>query len=131
MVGFRTEKSCDDSHDVTSVQPIYYSVNEKICDTYLNNFTYGMLQEIPNYGITCDELISQHSIADLAVRSFLYGVGLGLHINDDSEPEELGKSKYLIALVVCAILLFMTISLFNEARKKCWHTEITESAQRI
>jgi len=55
LVGLRTQKLCDSAQDVVSVQPIYYSVDEQMCTEYLQELTSGMLEEIPAFGITCEE----------------------------------------------------------------------------
>lgn len=53
IVGFRTTKSCENAKQIMSVQPIYYSVDEKICKQKLIKLTPGLLEEIPSYGPEC------------------------------------------------------------------------------
>ena len=43
LVGLRTFKRCATSKQILQVQPIYYSVNEGICDNYLIPLGKGML----------------------------------------------------------------------------------------
>ena len=58
LVGFRTTKTCDDAHHLIGIQPIYYSVDDKVCNGYLTKLSSGMLEEIPTYGETCNEMIA-------------------------------------------------------------------------
>jgi len=53
VVGFRTTKSCESAKQILSVQPIYYSVDEKVCKERLVQLTPGLLEEIPSYGPEC------------------------------------------------------------------------------
>lgn len=56
LVGFRTTKRCSSAKQIMSVQPIYFSINEDMCKKVLKPITRGMLEEIPHFGPSCDEI---------------------------------------------------------------------------
>ena len=57
LVGFRTEKACDRANGILSVTPIYYSIDQEVCgDALMRAATDGMMEEIPAYGVTCEEV---------------------------------------------------------------------------
>lgn len=53
LIGFRTSKRCKQTNYINSVQPIYYSLDEKMCKEHLQLVTPGMLEEINDYGLDC------------------------------------------------------------------------------
>ena len=66
LVGFRSEKACDRANDILSVTPIYYSIDEDMCsDPQMRAVTDGMLEEIPAYGVTCEELFTQSTLRQI------------------------------------------------------------------
>lgn len=46
LVGFRSTKRCEESKTIMSLQPIYYSIDEKMCTENLLSLSGGMLSEI-------------------------------------------------------------------------------------
>ena len=54
IIGFRTTKACKEAKKIMSIQPIYYSIDRNMCLKTLKPLSHGMLQEIPQYGPTCN-----------------------------------------------------------------------------
>ena len=52
LVGLRTLKSDQNSSNILSVQPIYFTQGKVLCDDVLQSLTPGMLDEIPTYMTT-------------------------------------------------------------------------------
>ena len=50
LVGFRTTKNCKDSMLIRSLQPIYFSVNQEMCQEHLIALTDNMIHEVEAYG---------------------------------------------------------------------------------
>lgn len=55
LIGFRTTKPCQTNKFITSIQPIYYSVDDNICKNRLTMLSDGMKEEIPEYGLECSD----------------------------------------------------------------------------
>ena len=53
LIGFRTTRPCKQSKVISSVQPIYYSTDEKMCTQTLKSLRVGQLQELPSFGDDC------------------------------------------------------------------------------
>ena len=54
VVGLRTTKECSDSSQIKQIQPIFYSVDPQMCDSYLKPLTQNLRDEIPAYGKECE-----------------------------------------------------------------------------
>ena len=56
VAGFRTTKRCSTAKTILSVQPIYYSIDEKMCKETLKPIPTEMFNEISSYGLDCKYL---------------------------------------------------------------------------
>ena len=54
LIGFRTTKECRHAKTIKSIQPIYYSKNEVICNNVLKPVTENLVKELPEYGSECN-----------------------------------------------------------------------------
>lgn len=54
LIGFRTTKKCDEGKVISSVQPIYFSIDKTMCKDYLKPVSAGLMEEISGFGPTCD-----------------------------------------------------------------------------
>mmetsp|Transcript_31059 Transcript_31059/g.41169 ORF Transcript_31059/g.41169 Transcript_31059/m.41169 type:complete len:186 (+) Transcript_31059:372-929(+) len=61
LVGLRTTKECEGSKNIMSVQPIYYSIDKKMCTEVLQSLDQGLLNEISSYGPTCAEVEAEEA----------------------------------------------------------------------
>ena len=57
LVGFRSSKACSDSKRISSIQLIYFSLDQSICTDHLQPIPERMLQEPIFHGPTCSEEI--------------------------------------------------------------------------
>ena len=57
LVGFRSTKTCSDSKRISSVQLIYFSLDQTICNDILYPIPERMLQEPIFHGPSCSEEI--------------------------------------------------------------------------
>ena len=55
LIGFRTTKRCHEDTNIKSIQPIYYSTNEKVCKRELLMINDEMKEEIGYYGLDCND----------------------------------------------------------------------------
>jgi len=55
LIGFRTGKRCEGEKHISQVEPIYYSIDSRMCKEYLSPLSLGMREEIPSYGLKCSD----------------------------------------------------------------------------
>ena len=64
IVGFRTTKRCREDPNIKSIQPIYYSLNERLCKQpkMVKMVSDQMKEEISHYGLDCNDpsLVEAH-----------------------------------------------------------------------
>ena len=56
LIGFRTTKRCRSDKQIMSIQPIYYSIDERMCKSYVDYVSQELYNEIPAYGAECSDV---------------------------------------------------------------------------
>ena len=55
LVGMRSTSQCSEAKAINSIQFIYFSLNQTMCDEVLNPITSEMVTEPSSHGPTCEE----------------------------------------------------------------------------
>ena len=109
LIGFRTTKRCDTSRFIQQIQPVYFSIDEKMCKENLYTIPQNLLEEIQEYGIECSDAKLQGVLA----KAHALTVTATPTEGSVASQESTGQSDHLTLLVFGVIwcIFFITIAL--------------------